>query len=697
MSSEPITSSLSTVSNAWQRLLTHFEWGAGFSFIVVLAPNPQDAEIRRQALERTLAAEHKTITQLRFASPEELMQLAARLLDLQIAADTGAIWVAAVVSEAAPDFAAWQSAWREAVARLNQFRNHLQQRFPVTMLFVGATELAETIRTYAPDLWSVRTLVVEIEPDVSPLRDLQAANARNAQTSHPFIISPNIELALDAAEKLRGRAGYEHELVRYLLRAGAGLYEAADLLRAEEVVSEAVLLQSQIDDSSEEMAISLGLLGDIQLVLSEPKAKEHLEKALSIYHHLENELGEAECLRALGDWFNNKSDLQSALSKYETALQLYQKVKDLLGQANCLKGIASIALQQSNYEKAKQNLEQSLSLFRQAGSVFGEATSIRNLGDIALRQSNYIKAQQLFEEALTLFGQINDTLGQATSLACLGEISSRLTSYSTAKQQYEEALRLYRMTGSTLGEANCLRSLGEIARNQSKIDEARHYQEMALPLYRQIGDKLGEANSLFDLGEVALIKKEYRVAYALYEQATPLFKEIGDILGEANCIRSLGDILLVRLEYEKAKANYVAALALFRQIGSIRGEANCNLSLGEVDIRGEDFDAAQEQYSKALALFRKVGDLLGEANCLQRLGIVAVKKTQIEQAWESFKMALSLYQRIPNMASIGETYRWLARLASDNEERNRFLEAARFAWTQIDRRDLVQQLDEEFG
>lgn len=44
------------------------------------------------------------------------------------------------------------------------YQNIEEVPFPLTLLFVGASWLAETIRTFAPDLWSVRTLVVEIEP-----------------------------------------------------------------------------------------------------------------------------------------------------------------------------------------------------------------------------------------------------------------------------------------------------------------------------------------------------------------------------------------------------------------------------------------------------------------------------------------------------------------------------------------------------
>jgi hypothetical protein len=46
---------------------------------------------------------------------------------------------------------------------------------------------------------------------------------------------------------------------------------------------------------------------------------------------------------------------------------------------------------------------------------------------------------------------------------------------------------------------------------------------------------------------------------------------------------------------------------------------------------------------------------------------------------------------------MGWTWRRLARLAEDETERVRHVQAAREAWQSINRPDLVQQLDEEFG
>ena len=657
MSSDFYYNSLSSVSEEWQKLLTHFDWGVGFSFVVILVPNPQDAEIRRQALERTLAAENKTITRISFSSPDELKQLAGTLLDLQTAPDTGAIWVSAVVSEANKDFLEWQAAWREAVARLNQFRNHLQQRFSLTLLFVGAPWLAETIRTYAPDLWSVRMLVIDIEPDASPLRDLQAAHQRYEPVTQSFSDSaPNVELALKAAAKLRGKIGNEAELVLYLIRAGHGLYDIFHLSEAEEVLKEAIQIQRQLDPKSEQLAEALYYLGVVQTMLTDPKASHHLNEALLLFRQAGNVQREANCTQSLGDIMLARSEHEKAQILFEKALSLYQRMRNVNGEANCIKSLGDIALRQSHHEEARFRYEKALSLFQRMGNVGGEANCIKSLGDIALRQSHHEEAHL----------------------------------------QYEEALLFYRRIRNLQGEANCIRSLGDVALRQSRQEEARLRYEEALLLYRRVGTVLGEANCIANLGDIALRQSHHEEARLRYEEALPLFRLIGNVNGEANCIRGLGDIALWQSHYEEARLQYEEALPLFRLIGNMNGEANCIKSLGDVALRQSRHEAAQLRYEEALLLYRRRGAVEGEANCIFQLGDIALRRSEHEEARKNFETALALYERIPEPYSIGWTQVRLARLATDETERASFVKAARLAWTQIDRPDMVAELDEEF-
>ena len=138
-------------------------------------------------------------------------------------------------------------------------------------------------------------------------------------------------------------------------------------------------------------------------------------------------------------------------------------------------------------------------------------------------------------------------------------------------------------------------------------------------------------------------------------------------------------------------------MPLYRRVGNASGEATCIYRLGDMALRRGDHLNAQALYEQALTLYRHVSSVLGEANCIQGLGDVALLLGQSSEASAKFEEALRLFEKIAEPYSIGQCHVRLARLTIDAQLRQQHVDAARAAWKQIDRTDLIQDLDEEFN
>ena len=94
---------------------------------------------------------------------------------------------------------------------------------------------------------------------------------------------------------------------------------------------------------------------------------------------------------------------------------------------------------------------------------------------------------------------------------------------------------------------------------------------------------------------------------------------------------------------------------------------------------------------QALPLYKQVDDVLGEANSTQSLGDIDEANGTIASAMARWREALALYAKLRNSYAMGCVLVRLASRAPTPEEAAEHVDAARRAWTSINRQDLIKK------
>lgn len=227
------------------------------------------------------------------------------------------------------------------------------------------------------------------------------------------------------------------------------------------------------------------------------------------------------------------------------------------------------------------------------------------------------------------------------------------------------------------GQQNCPPDPADLAR------AIKHYTELAM-LGERVGEK-GGSDAIHRLTPEAP-NLEAMLLRGLATDDWERAAEAAILLSNFTGLTGIGTnrILLSAAERAEAQENHFI-------------QADCIFVLGINAFVRWQYEEARARYEQALPLYRQVGSVLGEANCIWGLGDIALANNDEQSAGERFDAALQLYERIPEPDSIGQMRLRLALLADSEVARAGHVQAARQAWQSINRPDLVQELDEEFG
>jgi len=389
-------------------------------------------------------------------------------------------------------------AWQRAAVGLNRSRDTLLRSIPAPIVLVGAPWLMETLKSYAPDLWSVRSLVANVSiPSSKPLLPIESGSVQEGLT----VGDP--EFALRQAEKYRGVHGRESILAMLLTRAATLYLSRGDGSNARCLGMEATrlfgtLLPHQSDNPEafgatlNELAIldyRLGLLDEAMFLLKRYEAvslergdraalarsygnqslvlkvRRQLDEAMAALEKQEAiclEIGDSEGLQAC---YGNQALVLKERGQLPEALALLKKQEELAGQLGDRASVSRSYGNQALILRALGRLEEAMSLLKKQEVICSE---LGERGDLARSYGNQaliLQAWGKVEEALLFLKKQEDICLALSDRACVaishanqGQILRQLDRHTEADAHLSQAASLFDELGM-IHERNMAQSL----------------------------------------------------------------------------------------------------------------------------------------------------------------------------------------------------------------------------------------------
>ncbi len=409
----------------WTRLRAQIELASSFWLGFVFSPSPRSVIVLRERAERLLRTQTQTLLLVQPKSPDELRKVLPFLLENPGPVSAGCSWIEAVRQDSpgAPE-QPWTQAWDELFLRMNERRDALRARLQGGLVFAAPPGIKPRVRDAAPDLWSVRSLVIDFEAISSvgsAMREPSSVTARAVER----LPAPDPELALAEAGR-RTAKGAEVSQALALGQAAEGLLAEG---RTEEARKAAVKARELVrGESGLAEARALALLARAEEAVGDPAAAaDHIEQAIYLARRLGEDLVPIGWLDTAGSMAHARKDLAAALAFYNEVEVIARKrwtsggdaPKTLRDLSVSLERVGDIRGENGDLAAATAAYEESLTLRRRLRELRGDTpealrdltVSLHRVGNIRRNSGDLAAAAAAYEESLTLCRRLRELRG----------------------------------------------------------------------------------------------------------------------------------------------------------------------------------------------------------------------------------------------------------------------------------------------
>lgn len=529
-----------SVEAGWQRLETQVELSAGFWLGFIFSAASRDVDTLRRDTEGLLLDHGRTFYHRKLVSPDEFLDLLAWLLTAPEAARAGCVLIESIISDSpGARETPFAQAWGEFFLRANQKRDLLRKTLCGGLVFAAPPAIKPLVRDAAPDLWSVRSLVIDVTSSASsvhettyvgpPIRtpppppnmpisvDLNWDHGRE-RTPPPTRPRPNPPTGPGAPRSdripLETRIRNDHVMFQERFLFTSGDYDAVD----------ALLAAGRLDEAETRTRSILELIGDNAVF------------DVAFVRHLSSRVHEAKGRHAL------------ALSEMEAAIDAYDRAAPDYVPIDWYMRAGHLATQNGQHEGAGHWLERAVKECRKRVQKHETVDELRHLvaallahGDWKSERRQGDAATLLYYEAIRVARRLVDLRGEdveslyslLTSLLRFGDACRDKNDLSNAMAAFEESIvladKLCRLDDesrwSLIQVSIALNRVGGLQQCTEDWESARKSYRKSLDYRRRLVAMRGDRQSIQWL--ISVLEKLARVEGQLGndEVAVKLMKE----------------------------------------------------------------------------------------------------------------------------------------------------------------------------
>lgn len=357
----------------WDRLRSQIELAEdAFWLGFLFSPSPRSVIVLRERVDWLLRGQTRSLLLIKPETPDELRQVLRKLVDDEAPTRADCTWVEAVRSDSpGAKEHPWTDAWDELFLRANVRRDVLRERLHGGLVFAAAPEMKVRIREAAPDLWHVRSLVIDlgaVRPAVEAVEIEAAALPKVEATAHGSAIDPTFALA--EAERREARGAPWPQAVA-LTRAAEGLVAEGKPREARDAALRAYSLLRGTQGELE--ATTLAMLAAAEAADGDPAAAaDHIDHAIGLYRRIDHENVPFDFYVMAGQLALDRDDLGAAQRYYREAEAAARarlaKGRDAQGSrdlATALRQSAHTQAESGFLSDAIKALEEAVALYRE--------------------------------------------------------------------------------------------------------------------------------------------------------------------------------------------------------------------------------------------------------------------------------------------------------------------------------------------